>query len=138
MAKNGICVNVGNCDNANQKKVLEIGIGQDFVCPQCGKSLIIYTPPKGKSLALLAAVGVLVLLVLLVVAWRMSSGDKEAAPAAAPPAAAQPTPAPPAAVPPPAPATPPAATPAAPDNMSQRLPPCGANDDERRRLKLCD
>jgi len=32
----------------------------------------------------------------------------------------------------------PAAAPAAQENTPPRLPPCGTNDDERRRLKLCD
>ncbi|MBL8398587.1 MAG: hypothetical protein JNL84_10680 [Candidatus Accumulibacter sp.] len=133
MAKNGICVNIGNCDNANQKKVLEIGTGQDFVCPQCGKSLIIYSPPKGKSAAMMAVIGLVALLIVLVIGWRMFAGDKEPASLPAPPPTAAP------ATPPAVPATPPAAsTPTVPASSGQRLPPCGANDDERRRLKLCD
>lgn len=134
MAKNGICVNIGNCDNANQKKVLEIGTGQDFVCPQCGKSLIIYSPPKGKSAAMMAVIGLVALLIVLVIGWRMFAGDKEPASLPAPPPTAAP-----ATPPAPVPATPPAAsTPTVPASSGQRLPPCGANDDERRRLKLCD
>lgn len=134
MAKNGICVNIGNCDNANQKKVLEIGTGQDFVCPQCGKSLIIYSPPKGKSAAMMAVIGLVALLIVLVIGWRMFAGDKEPASLPAPPPTAAP-----ATPPAPVAATPPAAsTPTVPASSGQRLPPCGANDDERRRLKLCD
>ncbi|HMW17682.1 MAG TPA: hypothetical protein PKN13_10010 [Accumulibacter sp.] len=136
MAKNGICVNIGNCDNANQKKMLEIGTGQDFVCPQCGKSLIVYSPPKGKSVAMLAVVGLIALLVVLVIGWRMFAGGKEATPAPVPPPVATPAPTPPAAVAPPA--TPPATAPTVTESSTPRLPPCGANDDERRRLKLCD
>jgi len=134
VVKNGICVNIGNCDNANQKKVLEIGAGQDFVCPQCGKSLNIYSPPKGKSAAVMMVIGLVALLIVLVIGWRMFAGGKEPVPSRTPP---QPATAP--ATPPPAATAPPAVvTPPAPESSVQRLPPCGANDDERRRLKLCD
>ncbi|WP_236648679.1 hypothetical protein [Spirosoma sp. 209] len=40
MAKQGICVNIGNCDNANNKKVITVQDGLDFTCPECEKPLV--------------------------------------------------------------------------------------------------
>ena len=38
----GKCSNIGNCDNADNKKVIEIFDGQDFICPEpeCQQELI--------------------------------------------------------------------------------------------------
>jgi ABC-type amino acid transport substrate-binding protein len=37
--KYGKCTNIGNCDNADKKKVFEILDGQDFRCPECDNDL---------------------------------------------------------------------------------------------------
>jgi hypothetical protein len=38
--KKGQCINFGNCKNADTKKVLEIQLGNDFVCPDCRSHLV--------------------------------------------------------------------------------------------------
>lgn len=38
--KKGRCLNIGNCPKANTKEIIEVGIGEDFVCPECGGQLV--------------------------------------------------------------------------------------------------
>ena len=38
--KKGRCMNIGNCNKANTKEVIEVGLGEDFVCPECGGQLV--------------------------------------------------------------------------------------------------
>lgn len=38
--KRGQCINLGNCSKANSKEILEIKVGEDFICPECGGSLV--------------------------------------------------------------------------------------------------
>ena len=38
--KKGRCLNIGNCPKANTKEIIEVGIGEDFVCPECGVQLV--------------------------------------------------------------------------------------------------
>ena len=38
--KKGRCRNLGNCPKANTKEIIEVGIGEDFVCPECGGQLV--------------------------------------------------------------------------------------------------
>lgn len=38
--KRGQCINFGNCSKANSKEIIEVKVGEDFVCPQCGGSLV--------------------------------------------------------------------------------------------------
>ena len=33
-------MNIGNCNKANTKEVIEVGLGEDFVCPECGGQLV--------------------------------------------------------------------------------------------------
>lgn len=49
MAKYGICTNIINCENADEKKILAIPDGQDFFCPNpdCGKELRLAQPAGG-------------------------------------------------------------------------------------------
>lgn len=133
--KRGLCMNLGNCDNANQHKVLDIGIGEDFVCPECHKSLIVHNPRTGPSGAVLALGGGVLVAVLAGVGWWVYAGRGEAS--VSPPPVVVDTPAVvPAPPPPPVAVREPAPVPA--DASSDRLPPCGSGDDARRRLKLCD
>lgn len=37
--RKGYCINIGNCDKANTKEEITIGIGEEFVCPDCGGTL---------------------------------------------------------------------------------------------------
>lgn len=39
-------MNIGNCNKANTKEVIEVGLGEDFVCPECGGQLV-EVPGKG-------------------------------------------------------------------------------------------
>jgi hypothetical protein len=135
MGKRGLCMNLGNCSNANQQKVLDIGIGEDFVCPECHKSLIVHNPRTGPSGAVLALGGGVLVAVLAGAGWWLYARNS-AAPDPEPPAPVTVPAA--AAVVPAAPPPPVVATPAPADATSDRLPPCGSNDDARRRLKLCD
>ncbi|MDH6343610.1 hypothetical protein M2480_002404 [Parabacteroides sp. PFB2-12] len=58
--RKGTCMNIGNCPNANEKKIIEVGIGEDFVCPnpECGGALKEIkekgSPAKGLLFGLLA------------------------------------------------------------------------------------
>ena len=38
--KRGQCINFGNCSKANSKEILEVKVGEDFICPECGGSLV--------------------------------------------------------------------------------------------------
>ncbi|MDR0560380.1 MAG: hypothetical protein LBG92_09415 [Prevotellaceae bacterium] len=60
--KKGQCVNFGNCQKANAKETIEVNIGDDFECPQCGGLLVTPTPPPPPWLIiLLCIVGIAVL-----------------------------------------------------------------------------
>lgn len=41
--RQGKCVNIGNCSLADKREPLITTAGQDFVCPECGKSLVTAT-----------------------------------------------------------------------------------------------
>lgn len=55
------CMNIGNCDNANEGKEFEIAEGEELKCPKCGSDMIVEvkTTPWGKYAAIAAAVVVL-------------------------------------------------------------------------------
>ena len=38
--KRGQCINFGICSKANSKEILEVKVGEDFICPECGGSLV--------------------------------------------------------------------------------------------------
>jgi phosphate transport system substrate-binding protein len=40
-AKSGICTNIGNCTAADSRKLVELEPGQEFICPECGKPLLV-------------------------------------------------------------------------------------------------
>lgn len=33
-------MNIGNCNKANTKEVIEVGLGEDFICPECKGQLV--------------------------------------------------------------------------------------------------
>lgn len=55
------CMNIGNCDNANEGKEFEIAEGEELKCPKCGSDMIVEvtTTNWGKYAAIAAAVVVL-------------------------------------------------------------------------------
>lgn len=42
----GKCTNIGNCSNADSKKVIEILDGQEFECPECQNELFPTQPER--------------------------------------------------------------------------------------------
>lgn len=63
----GKCLN-DECENCKSKKVIEVPIRKDFVCPDCGKELHECPPPKKKSngmlIGIIAAVAVIAIAVV--------------------------------------------------------------------------
>lgn len=47
--RSGKCVNIGNCSLADKREVIVAKAGRDFVCSECGKSLIALTPATAGS-----------------------------------------------------------------------------------------
>lgn len=67
MLKKGRCLNFGNCNKANTKEIVEINVGEDFVCPDCQGDLVevkVSKPPYG-----LIAGGVVAVLAIAVGAY---------------------------------------------------------------------
>ena len=93
--KSGKCSNFGNCSIADARTTVETLSGMDFVCTECGKTLLL-TDSGGKSGNSRALVVGLLLLVLLLaaggIAWSLFSGKKNPAVATAPAAAVAPPP----------------------------------------------
>jgi len=73
--KSGKCSNFGNCSLADARTPIEVPGGQDFVCTECGKPLLLTgegPQAAGNSKAL--AIGVLLLVLLLAaggIAWSL-------------------------------------------------------------------
>lgn len=38
--RKGLCINAGNCKNADNKLPIELSVAEDFVCPECGRELV--------------------------------------------------------------------------------------------------
>ena len=38
--RKGLCINVGNCKNADSKLPIEVSVAADFICPECGRDLV--------------------------------------------------------------------------------------------------
>ena len=85
--KSGKCSNFGNCSQADARSTVEVPNGQDFVCTECGKPLLLMDDgPQAAGNAKALAVGALLLVLLLAaggMAWSLMSGKK--APASEPP-----------------------------------------------------
>lgn len=54
------CMNIGNCDNANTGKVFEIAEGEQEICPECKKSMLVEV--KGPNLKF---IGIILAAILL-------------------------------------------------------------------------
>ncbi|CAM3452686.1 hypothetical protein [Polaromonas hydrogenivorans] len=121
--KSGKCSNFGNCSLADARTTVEVPNGMDFVCTECGKSLLLTDPgPQGAGNSRALAVGALLLVLLLAaggIGWSLMSGKKAPAPEPASPVAVE------------QPQTPPKAEPAA-------QPPVTGNCSEAdERVGLC-
>lgn len=101
--KSGKCSNFGNCSLADARTTIEVPNGMDFVCTECGKSLLLTDPgPQGAGNSRALAVGALLLVLLLAaggIGWSLMSGKKAPAPEPAPPVAIEQPQAPPKAEP---------------------------------------
>ena len=77
--KSGKCSNFGNCSIADARTTVETPTGMDFVCTECGKTLLL-TESGGRSGNSKALVVGLLLLVLLMaaggIAWSLFSAKK--------------------------------------------------------------
>ena len=83
--KAGKCSNFGNCSLADARTTIEVPNGQDFVCTECGKPLLLMDAgPQGGGNSTALAVGALLLVLLLAasgIAWSLMSGKKTPEPA---------------------------------------------------------
>ena len=79
MVRKGKCLNIGNCNKANSKEIVDVNIGEDFVCPDCGGDLV-EVKPTTSSLGLI--IGGIVLALAIVgasVYFFVIKGDDPAA-----------------------------------------------------------
>jgi hypothetical protein len=72
MAKQGICVNIGNCENANNKKEITVQDGQEFTCPECGKPLVAVNKERTSPPNWAYLLGVVLLIGLGWLGWTFS------------------------------------------------------------------
>lgn len=95
--KSGKCSNFGNCSLADARTTVDVPGGQDFVCTECGKPLLLMDAgPQAGGNSKALAVGALLLVLLLAaggIGWSLMSGKK--APEPAPPVAVEQPQAPP-------------------------------------------
>jgi phosphate transport system substrate-binding protein len=90
--KAGKCSNFGNCSLADSHTTIQVPVGRDFACTECGKSLLPtdMSPGGGSSKNLMVVAGlVAVLLAAGAGAW-LFLGKKEVVPEPAPVAAPAP------------------------------------------------
>ena len=99
--KSGKCSNFGNCSLADARSTVEVPNGQDFVCTECGKPLLLMDAgPQAGSNSKALAVGALLLVLLLAaggIGWSLMKKAPETEPA--PPVAVEQPQAPPKAEP---------------------------------------
>ena len=75
VTRQGKCTNFGNCEVANQQKIVPVPQGADFVCPECGRELsqIRIAAPRNNN----AAFGGIIVVVLLfagLISFKACSG----------------------------------------------------------------
>lgn len=56
----GRCMNFGECEKANAKEIIEVNIGEEFICPTCQKPLL-KVQKKSNKLPILIIAGVILL-----------------------------------------------------------------------------
>ena len=70
--RKGQCINIGNCKKADAREIIEINIGDEFVCPECTGTLVeVKSKPFPKwiiytiiAVAVLAVAGIVLFFVL--------------------------------------------------------------------------
>ena len=73
--RQGKCTNFGNCEVANQQKIVPVPQGADFVCPECGRELSeIRLAAAGNHNALIGGVILVVLLLAAFIGLKACSG----------------------------------------------------------------
>ncbi|HQC79560.1 MAG TPA: hypothetical protein PLS67_03430 [Accumulibacter sp.] len=93
--KSGKCSNFGNCSLADARSMIEVPGGQDFVCTECNKPLLLTDSgpgPGNKKTLVVGALLVLLLLAAVSIGWPLIAGKKPASPGPEPepPAVAKP------------------------------------------------
>lgn len=76
ITKRGVCINHGNCSKATKKEVIEINIGEDFVCPECN-SVLVEVKSKPFPVAWAIGVGCIVILLLIGIYAAFNRTEKE-------------------------------------------------------------
>lgn len=78
--KSGKCSNFGNCSLADARKTVEVPVGLDFVCTECGKSLLLTDSGTAGSSSKVLVIGALLIALLAAsgIAWSLFAGKKTA------------------------------------------------------------
>ena len=80
-SRSGKCSNFGNCSLADASQTIEVPPGLDFVCTECGKSILLTEANNtGSNSKTLIVAGLLLLAVLAAggIAWSWFSGNRHA------------------------------------------------------------
>ena len=79
MTRKGNCLNFNNCSKADRKEIIEVGITEDFICPECESELIDIPAKKSGSKKGLVIIGAVVLLALVGggAFFALSGGEEE-------------------------------------------------------------
>ncbi|PTN08173.1 hypothetical protein [Mangrovibacterium marinum] len=65
MTRKGNCLNFSNCSKADRKEIIEVGVTEDFICPECESELIDIPAKKSggkKGLVIIGAAAILALI----------------------------------------------------------------------------
>jgi hypothetical protein len=82
MTRKGNCLNFNNCSKADRKEIIEVGITEDFICPECESELIDIPAKKSGGKKGLVIIGAVVILALVGggAFFALSGGEDEETP----------------------------------------------------------